>query len=61
MRTKEKTMDKFTQIKNFICGQFEGVFDDQWVDVEEQTIVLLQDRFDLSLEEAEKEIAKFFK
>jgi len=54
-------MTKQEEIKNFIWGQFAGVFDDQWVDVEEQTIVLLQDRFDLSLEEAEKEIEKFFK
>lgn len=53
-------MDKFTQIKNFIRGQFEGVLDDEWCDVEATTLVLLQDRFDISEYAANEFIQAFF-
>lgn len=53
-------MDKFTQIKNFIRGQFEGVIDDQWCDVEATTLVMLQDRFDITELVANEFLQAFF-
>ena len=53
-------MDRTEQIQNFIRGQFEGVLDDQWTDVEAQTLALLQDRFDYTLEQSEKILRKYF-
>lgn len=56
----KKEMTKTEQVANFIRGQFEGVIDDQWTDVEDQTIALLQDRFDFTLDEAETVLRRYF-
>lgn len=53
-------MDKFNQIKNFIRGQFEGVIDDEWCDIEAITLVMLQDRFDITERVANEFIQDFF-
>jgi len=53
-------MDKYNQIENFIRGQFEGVMDDEWCDVEATTLVLLQDNFDVTEWVANEFIQAFF-
>ena len=50
-----------TEIQNFIRGQFEGVLDDDYPDVESETVVSLQEEFGLTQEESEEELKKFFK
>lgn len=53
-------MDKFTQMKNLIRSQFEGVLDDDFADTESMVCVMLQDRFDVSEWVANEFLKAFF-
>lgn len=48
------------QIKDWVISQFIGVYDDQWIDMEERVVIMLQDKFNMSCEEAEKFLREVF-
>lgn len=55
--TKENTMD---QIKKIIHEEFTGVYDDQWIDAEDKAMERLQEEANLSSDEANEYIQKFY-